>query len=67
MSRQVGIRKRILVAATAVGIYLVCFVFAEGLAQIAGTSRRVGLVAVTAVVVGSLVALGIRTRRSHRE
>jgi len=66
MSRHVGIRKRILVSASSVGMYILLMVVAVGLAAITGTSSRASILAVTVLAVCFLVALGIRTRRSRR-
>jgi hypothetical protein len=66
MSRHVGIRKRILVSASSVGMYILLMVVAVGLASITGTSYRASILAVTVLAVCFLAALGIRTRRSRR-
>ena len=63
---HVGVRKRILVAASSLGMYIVLVLVAVGLADITGTRYRVSLLAVTVLAVCFLAALGIRTRRSRR-
>ena len=65
MSRHVGVRKRIVVAASSLGIYIVLTVVAMGLADITKTNYRVSLLAVTVLAVCFVAALGIRTRRSR--
>jgi hypothetical protein len=66
MSRHVGVRKRILVAASSLGMYILLIGVAVGLADITGTRYRVGLVAVTVLTVCILATIGLRTRRSRR-
>jgi hypothetical protein len=66
MSRHVGVRKRIVVAASSLGMYIVLTVVAMGLADITKTNYRVSLLAVTVLAVCFVAALGIRTRRSRR-
>jgi Na+/proline symporter len=66
MSRHVGVRKRIVVAASSLGMYIVLTVVALGLADITGTSDRVSLLAVTVITVCFVAVLGIRTHRSWR-
>jgi len=65
MSRHVGVRKRIVVAASSLGMYIVLTVVAVGLADITGTNYRVSLLAVTLLAVCFVAALCIRTRRSR--
>lgn len=66
MSRHVSVRKRIVVAGSSLGMYIVLTVVALGLADITGTSNRVSLLAVTVIAVCFVAVLGIRTRRSRR-
>jgi len=66
MSRHVGVRRRIVVAASSLGMYIVLTVRAVGLADVTGTSDRVSLLAVTVLAICFVTALGIRTRRSRR-
>jgi Na+/glutamate symporter len=63
MSRHVDVRKRIVVAASSLGMYIVLALIALGLADITGTSHRVSLLAVTVLAVCFVAVLGIRARR----
>jgi hypothetical protein len=63
MSRHVGVRKRIVVAASSLGMYVVFTVVALRLADITGTSHRVSLLAATVMAVCFVAVLGMRTRR----
>lgn len=62
----VGPRKRIVVAAAALGLYLASYAAGVAFSAITGISDRVSLLAVTALAVCFVAALGIRTRRSRR-
>jgi len=66
MSRHVGVRKRVVVAAISLGMYIVLTVVAVGMADITGTNYRVNLLAVTVLAVCVAAGLGVRTRRSRR-
>lgn len=66
MSRHVGTRKRLFVAAAAVGVYVAFYVAAVGFSAITGISNRASVLAVTVLAVCLLATLGIRTRRSRR-
>jgi hypothetical protein len=66
MSKHVGVRNRIVVAVSSLGLLIMLRVIALGLADIAGTSDRFSLLVVAVVAVCVVAVLGIRTHRSRR-